>query len=105
MKRTAILVAAAVALSACTSLEGALDSGVPATCRVANATYAAFVIASTAGEWPQRTVARVEAAYAGLSELCESPEDIKAEDLPLIVATAYANFIEATRDARAAAKD
>ena len=46
MKRTAILVAAAVALSACTSLEGALDSGVPATCRVANTTYAAFVIAS-----------------------------------------------------------
>ena len=94
MKRTAILVAAAVALSACTSLEGALDSGVPATCRVANTTYAAFVIASTAGEWPQRTVA-----------LCESPEGIKAEDLPLIVATAYANFIKATRDARAAAKD
>ncbi|KEQ05764.1 hypothetical protein [Pseudorhizobium pelagicum] len=105
MKRTAILAAAAVALSACTSLEGALDNSVPATCRVADTTYAAFVIASTAGEWPERTVTRVEAAYASLSAICDSPEGIKAEDLPLIVANAYANFIKATRDARAVAKD
>jgi hypothetical protein len=105
MKSLPILAAAAIGLSACTTLDGSLESSVSSTCRIANTTYAAFFVASTAGEWPERTVNRVEAAYASLDAVCDDPDGIRTEDLPLIVANAYANFIKATREARAAAKE
>lgn len=105
MKSLLIMAAAAVGLSACTTLDGSLNNSVSSTCRIANTTYAAFVVASTAGEWPQRTVIRVEAAYGALAAVCDDPDRVKAEDLPLIVANAYANFIKATRDARAVARN
>jgi|GEM_PF-5355492 len=104
MKITVLLTAAALSLASCTTLDGSLTNSVSSTCRIAKTTYAAFVVASTAGEWPQRNVIRVEAAYDALAAVCDDPDGVKAEDLPLIIANAYADFIKATRDARAAAR-
>lgn len=100
MKLAATLAAAAVALSACTTLEGALDKGVPATCRIGSNIYAAFVVTESTGNIPAKTIAKVEASYAALSALCADPSKVKAEDLPVIIATAYANFIRASKEAQ-----
>ncbi|CCF19182.1 exported protein of unknown function [Pseudorhizobium banfieldiae] len=105
MKNLALVATAALALSACTTLDGSLENNVATTCRISQATYAAFVVASVAGEWSPRTVAKVEVAYGALAAVCNDPDGVKAEDLPLIVANAYADFIQATRSARAAARN
>jgi hypothetical protein len=106
MKRTAILAAVAVALSACTSIDtGSIDTAIktnlPKTCALLQTGHAAFVAASASGTIKASTIAKEQAAYAGVETICADPSKVTAANALVLVATAYATISIALKEARA----
>ncbi|WJR67224.1 cell wall anchor protein [Neorhizobium sp. CSC1952] len=105
MKRTAILAAAAVALSACTttgSIDTAIKNNLPKTCALIQTAHAAFVAASASGNIKAPTIRREAAAYEGVQVICDDPESVTAANALVVAATAYATVSLALKEARAA---
>ncbi len=105
MKRTAILAAAAIALSACTttgSIDTAIKASLPKTCNLIQTAHAAFLAASASGNIKQSTIRKEEAAYEGAMVICASPENVTAANALVLAATAYATVSLALKEARAA---
>ncbi|MGK6313738.1 cell wall anchor protein [Neorhizobium sp. DT-125] len=105
MKRTAILAAAAVALSACTttgSIDTAIKNSLPKTCALIQTAHAAFVAASASGNIKASTIRKEAAAYEGVQVICADPGSVTAANALVVAATAYATVSLALKEARAA---
>lgn len=94
MKRTAILAAAALALSACTTtqtaqIDTAIQSNLPKACSALESGYTAFVVIAATGKIKASTVAKVDAAYQGVRPICRDPANTTAVDALIRAAQAY----------------
>jgi hypothetical protein len=102
MKRVAILCAAAVALSACTttgSIDTAIKKNLPATCNLIQTGHAAFIAASASGNIKASTIRKEAAAYEGAMVVCADPENVTAANALVLAATAYATISLALKEA------
>lgn len=105
MKSTAILAAAAVALSACTttgSIDAAIQKNLPATCNLIQTGHAAFIAASASGNIKPATIRKEQAAYDGAMVICSDPKSVTAANALVLAATAYATISLALKEAKAA---
>ncbi|MBT9370260.1 cell wall anchor protein [Rhizobium sp. CSW-27] len=105
MKRTAMLAAAALALSACSTTTGSLDAtirdGLIRTCPLIETGYAAFTVATASGDIRETTIRKVDAAYAGVKVMCAAPAEVTAADALVRAAAAYATISAALKEAKA----
>ena len=105
MKRTAILAAAAVALSACTttgSIDTAIRQSLPQICSAAETGHAVFVALIPTGKIKERTIAKEAAAYSQIEVYCANKETATLASTLVSAATAYAVITTALKEARAA---
>lgn len=103
MKSIAVLCAAAVALSACTttgSIDTAIQKNLPATCNLIQTGHAAFVAASASGNIKASTIAKEKAAYDGAMVVCADPKNVTAASALVLAATAYATISLALKEAK-----
>lgn len=103
MKRLAILAAAAIGLSACTttgSIDTAIKTNLPRTCSLIQTAHAAFVAASVSGSIKASTIRKEQAAYDGAMVICADPANVNAANALVLAATAYATISLALKEAR-----
>lgn len=92
-----------LALASCTttgSIDSAIRQNLPRTCNLIQTAHVAFVAASASGKIKARTIAKEEAAYAGVMTICADPEGVTAANALVIAATAYAQISIALKEAR-----
>ena len=101
MKSVALIVAAWVALSACqtTKLDDAVSKSLPKACAALDTAYVAFTAAAVADAVGERTVGKVEAAYAGVAIVCEDRASATATDALVRVIAASAVVAAALKQA------
>lgn len=105
MKRTAILAAAAVALSACTttgSIDTAIRQSLPQICAAGDIGHAVFVALIPTGKLKEKTIAKEAAAYSQLAVYCANKDTATLASTLVSAATAYAVITTALKEAKAA---
>lgn len=102
MKSVALIVAACLALSACqtTDLDQAVSRSLPKACAALDSAFVAFTAVAAAGTIKARTVAKVNAAFAGVAVVCEDPANATAADALVRVIAASAIVAAALKEAR-----
>lgn len=102
MKSVALIVAASLALSACqtTDLDHAVSKSLPKACAALDSAFVAFSAVAVTGAVKDQTVAKVEAAYAGVAIVCEDPAHATATDALVRVIAASAIVAAALKEAR-----
>jgi hypothetical protein len=90
--RTAILAAAALALSACTTtkLDADIQKNLPAICAAADQAHGLYLVAVAAGKVSAKDQRRADAAWASLQPVCA---DAASQTTASIVAAAFAAYL------------
>lgn len=110
MRRIAIIgvaLATSLALASCTTtgtskLDEAIQQGLPKTCSALEFGHIAFDAIAATGKIKASTVAKVDAAYAGVQVICADPAHTTAIDALVKAAQAYVIISQALQEARAA---
>ncbi|WP_426235896.1 cell wall anchor protein [Pararhizobium sp. DWP1-1-3] len=104
MKSLLIMAAACLALSACTttSIDTAIQTNLPKACQIVETAHVAFSAVAATGQVKARTVAKVEAAYGGVTIICTNPAGVTAADALIRVVSASVVISTALKEARAA---
>lgn len=97
--RTA-LVALAVALSSCTTIDTTLREHLPTACARLQTTHAAFQIIAETGKISTTLVKRERAVYSGVAVFCDDPSSVTSANAPVLVAAAVASIIVLLEDAK-----
>ncbi|HEV7305243.1 cell wall anchor protein [Ensifer sp.] len=98
MRSLIIVSAAAIVLSACTTIQNSL----PQVCSAATAAHSAFVVVAATGDLKPKLVAKEAAAWAAVEAVCKDPGGITAENALVKAAEAFAAIMRALREAKAA---
>jgi hypothetical protein len=103
--RVAILAAAAVALSACTTtgtsdIDAAVQKNLPKVCSALETAHVAFSAVAATGKIKVSTVKKEAAAYAGVQTICSDPEHTSAINAAVLVGQAYVVVTAALKEAK-----
>lgn len=107
MKRLAIIALAALSLASCSTtdtvkIDAAIQKNLPTACAGLNAAHAAFSAFAVTGKVKEKTVAREQAAYAGVRVICANPGNATAATALVSVVQAYVIVSAALKEAQAA---
>lgn len=101
-------VAAALALSSCTTtgttskIDVALQKNLPKVCDALDTAHIAFSAIAATGKVKAKTVAKEQAAYAGVAVLCDKPEQVTVATAIIRVTQAVIVITSALKEAKAA---
>jgi hypothetical protein len=102
MRALLFAVAAAFALSACTTpnIDSTIQKNLPRTCALINQAHAAFITVAISGSISAKMVAKEAAAYEAAQKICADPSSVTASTALVKAAEVYATIAIALRDAK-----